>query len=1082
MRPVLLSHQNQPDTMKVSRRSALLCLASCLSLLLLGTLFGPDVAMAQTDTDQTVSPSLFGDMEYRMIGPYRGGRATAQHGFPGKPDTYLFGSTGGGIWKTNDGGHHWMNISDGDFGGGIGSIEVAPSDPSVIYVGTGSASIRGNVSRGTGLYKSEDGGETWSAIGLSDAGQVGRIKVHPEDPDVAYVAALGSPFGPNDQRGVFKTTDGGENWNKVLFIDDSTGVVDLAMNPEHPDEIFAGSWSADREPWTIQSGTTWNDGGGLYKSTDGGESWTHLEAGLPSGDILIGKTGITISPANTDRLWAMVSAKDPHGGVYRSDDGGESWTRTNRDHKLRQREYYYTYIFAHPTDPNTVYGLNTDLYESTDEGESFDEVDVPHGDVHGLWINPQSPDRMIVTNDGGGQVTVNGGESWSTYHNQPTAEFYRVEVDDHRPYNIYGPQQDNSTIRIPSIRTQGLHRAQQWRSVGGGESGHIAVQDYDPDIVWAGSYGGDITRKNMENGHAPNQVGYPQVDVGVPEKEWKYRYQWNAPIEVNPFDSTEVFHSAQMLLRTRDGGQSWEEISPDLTYDDTTKQGPAADPTVRYDRTGVEVYNTIFALTPSKREEGVIWVGTDDGRIWLTREGGGKDNWSEITPDALPKWSTVNMIEISPHDPATAYVAAYRYRQDDFTPYIYRTEDYGQSWTRIADGSRGIDGDYPTRVVREDPEREGLLYAGTEYGMYVSFNDGKSWQKLQLNLPQTPITDLQVHRGDLVVATQGRSFWVLDDLMPIRQASAEVADRQAHLYAPSDATRWLNVSAPGDGSTGPNQRPGAPPNGAVIDYYLSEKAADEDPVRLEIMNSDGEVVQEYSTSAESSAGEESIPGEAGHHRITWDMRHPGVTEKPDDVMLWGFTGGFAAEPGTYEARLTADGKTTTRTFDVRKDPNLDAVTDQELGRRAEFARTVRDTLSSLYSHLKIVRGLRDQVQSTADYAAKAGGPNEIQSRAESLVARLNKIEGQLIQPENESGQDAIHFPPKMDARLAAVYGNVVGKTAPPSEGDRERFQDLLPRWERLRAQVRDIAEQDVPKYNNLLNQAGFEGVIVLGGN
>lgn len=1058
-----------------------------LGLVLLKGAFGVNPARAQTDDSEAVSPSLFDDIEYRMIGPYRGGRATAQHGFPDQPDTYLMGNTGGGIWKTTDGGHHWVNVSDEDFGGSIGAIEVAPSDPNVIYVGTGSVSIRGNTSRGTGVYRSNDGGETWAFVGLPDAGQIGEMKVHPDDPSVAYVAALGSPFGTNAQRGVFKTTDGGDNWEKVLFIDDSTGVVDLAMNPERPDELFAGAWSAERDPWTIQSGTRWNEGGGLYKSTDGGETWTHLESGLPSGETLIGKTGITISPADTDRLWAMVSANDPHGGVYRSDDGGETWTRTNHHNKLRQREFYYTYIFAHPTDPNTVYGINTDMYESIDGGQTFEEVDVPHGDVHGLWVNPEDPDRMIVTNDGGGQVTVNGGQSWSTYHNQPTAQFYRVEVDEHRPYNVYGAQQDNSTMRVPSIRTEGQNRAQQWRAVGGGESGHIAVQSYEPDIVWAGSYGGDITRKNMENGYAPNRVGYPQVDVGVPEKEWKYRYQWNAPIEVNPFDSTEVFHAAQMLLRTRDGGHSWEEISGDLTYDDTTRQGPAADPTVRYDRTGVEVYNTIFALTPSEREEGVIWAGTDDGRVWLTREGGGKGNWTEITPEELPKWSTVNMIEISPHDPATAYVAAYRYRQDDFTPYIYRTSDYGESWTRIADGSRGIDADHPTRVVREDPERDGLLYAGTEYGMYVSFDDGERWQELQMNLPETPITDLKVHRQDLVVATQGRSFWILDELAPLRQASEDVTERQAHLYDPSDAVRWLNVSAPGDGSTGPNQRPEAPPSGAVIDYHLSEEATDENPVRLEITGPDGELVREYSTAAEppeeeggyfSSTVDRSIPGEAGHHRVTWNLRHPGVTEKPDDVTMWGFTGGFEASPGTYEARLIAGEETMSRTFEVHKDPNLREVTTADLEEQEQFAQTVRDTLNSLYAHLKIVQNLRDQVRSTANYAAEADGPEKIQSHADSLLTTLNELESQLIQPKNESGQDAIHYPPKLDGKLAAVYGNVIGEDAPPSAGAQQRFRDLLPRWERLRSEVREVAEQEASTYNDLLSQSGFRGVIV----
>jgi photosystem II stability/assembly factor-like uncharacterized protein len=1072
---------------KIYRRTALSCLLACLGLALTGAALNPTPATAQTDdANQVFDSALYDDMEYRMIGTFRGGRATAEHGFPNKPDTYLMGTTGGGIWKTTDGGHHWVNISDGDFGGGIGEVTVAPSDQSVIYVGTGSACIRGNVSQGNGLYKSEDGGKTWNFIGLPDAGQVGRIEVHPENPDVAYVAALGSPFGKNEERGVFKTTDGGDSWDHVLSINDSTGVVDLAMNPERPGEVFAAAWSTEREPWTLQSGTTWNGGGGLYKTTDSGENWTHLEEGLPSGETLIGKTGITISPADTDRLWAMVSAQEPNGGVYRSDDGGETWTRTNRNRKLRQREYYYTHIFAHPTDPNTVYGLNTDMYKSVDGGKNFDEIDVPHGDVHGLWINPQSPDRMVVTNDGGGQVSVNGGESWSTYHNQPTAEFYRVEVDDQRPYNVYGPQQDNSTMRVPSIRKEGEHRAQSWRAVGGGESGHIAIQSYDPDIVWAGSYGGVITRKNMENSHAPNRVGYPEPEVGVPAKEFEYRYQWNAPIEVNPFDSSEVFHASQKLLKTSDNGHSWQEISRDLTYDDTTKQGPAADPTVMYDRTGVEFYNTIFALAPSKKNEGEIWVGTDDGRVWLTEQGGGKGNWSEITPENLPQWSTVNMIELSPHDEGTAYIATYRYRLGDFEPYIYRTEDYGDSWTRIADGSRGIDGEHPTRVVREDPEREGLLYAGSERGMYVSFDDGDNWQELQLNLPQTPITDLKVHRGDLVVATQGRSFWIMDNLSPLRQVSDEVAENDAHFYEPSDAIRWVDVEAPGDGSTGPNQRPEAPPNGAVFDYYLAEDATDENPAQLEIVSPDGEVVREYSSAEDPPEGgggyfsttlNKSIPGEAGHHRVTWNFRYPGVTEKPDDVRLWGYVGGFNAAPGTYQARFTANGQTITHSFEVKKDPTLQGVTDQDLQEQEEFARTVRDTLNSLYSHLKLVRDTREQVKSTAGHAAKAGGPESLQTTADSLVATLDELEQKLIQPQNESGQDAINYPPKLDSEFSSVYG-VIGEDLPPTEGARQRFQDLLPRWENVRSEIQQVLQQEVSSYNDQLEQADLRGVIV----
>ncbi|MDP2497507.1 MAG: hypothetical protein Q8W44_05870 [Candidatus Palauibacterales bacterium] len=1060
---------------------------STLALALCGLVLGapaPVQAQQGEDPNTVFQSDLFEDMEYRMIGPYRGGRATAEHGFPNKPDTYLIGTTGGGIWKTNDAGHHWVNISDGHFGGSIGEVTVAPSDPSVIYVGTGSACIRGNTSRGTGVYKSENGGESWEFIGLPESGQIGRIEVHPKNPDVAYVAALGSPFGKNEQRGVFKTTDGGETWENVLFVNDSTGVVDLAMNPEEPNEVFAGAWAAEREPWTLQSGTTWNEGGGLYRTTDGGENWTHLEEGLPSGDEMIGKTAITVSPADTDRVWAMVSAMEPHGGVYRSDDGGDSWTRTNRERKLRQREFYYTHIFAHPTDPNTVYGLNTGMYRSVDGGKTFESIDVPHGDVHGLWINPKKPSHMVVTDDGGGQVTTNAGETWSTYHNQPTVEFYRVEVDNHRPYNVYGPQQDNSTLRIPSIRSQGEHYAQEWRTVGGGESGHIAIQSYGPDIVWAGSYGGVITRKDMSTGHSPNMVAYPQVAVGDAPKDFKYRFQWNAPIAINPFDSTQVYHASQKLLRTDDGGMSWEEISPDLTYDDTTKQGPA-DGRVMKDRSGVEIYNTIFAVNPSEHEEGVIWVGTDDGRVWLTRDGGGMGNWTEITPSGLPQWSTVNMIEVSPHDAGTAYIAVYRYRQDDFAPYIYRTDDYGESWTRIADGTRGIDAEHPTRVVREDPEREGMLYAGSEYGMYVSFDDGAHWQELQMNLPETPITDLQVHRNDLVVATQGRSFWILDNLSPLRQVNDRVAQSDAHFYEPQDAIRWIEIASPGNGSTGPNQEPELPPYGAVFDYYLAEDASDDSPVRLEVVDDEGNVVVEYSSANEeagggffSTAAERSMPGEAGHHRITWEMQYPGVTERPDDVRLWGSTGGFPAPPGSYSARMIVDGDTTTHSFSVRKDPNLESVTNQELETKAQFARTIRDTLNSLFAHLNQVRDVRDQVESTAGYASKAGAPESIQETADELVARLDSLERRLIQPDNESFQDAINYPPKLDSQIAAVYGIVAGNMAPPTEGARQRFQDLLPQWADLRSDVRQFMQQEVSSYNDQLEQAGMSGVIV----
>ncbi len=1058
--------------------------ASVLAALTL-TAMAPAPLLAQAvsqEANQVVSPDRYEGLRYRMIGPYRGGRATAEHGVPGEPLTYYIGTTGGGVWKTTDAGKTWRNISDGFFGGDIGEVTVAPSDPSVIYVGTGSVCIRGNVSQGDGVYKSEDGGRTWEFVGLPDAGQIGRILVHPENPDVAYLAALGRPFGKNDQRGVFKTTDGGDNWENVLFLNDSTGVVDLAMNPERPQEVFAGAWAAEREPWTIQTGTSWNAGGGLWKTTDGGDSWMHLEQGLPSGDTLVGKTAITVSRPNPDRVWAMVQAHEPHGGVYRSDDGGESWTRTNRNRKLRKRSFYYTHIYAHPTDPNTVYALNADMYRSVDGGETFEAIEKQplHGDQHGLWINPNRPSHMVVANDGGGQVTQTGGESWSIYYNQPTAEHYRVEVDEQWPYHVYAAQQDNSTIRVPSRRRQAESSMQEWRDVGGGESGHVTIQSYGPQIVWATSYGGVITRKNLETGQSPNVVPYPEPTVGKAPKERRYRFQWNAPVEVNPHDSTEVFHAAQKLLRTSDGGHSWTEVSADLTYDDTTKQGPA-DGRLQNDRTGVEIYNTIFALSFSPHEEGVAWAGTDDGRVWITRRGPAEGNWAEVTPAGLPRWSTVNTIEVSPHDPGTAYVTAYRYRLDDFAPYVYRTEDYGESWVRIADGSRGIEPDHATRVVREDPVREGLLYAGTEYGLYVSFDDGAHWQSLQQNLPDVPVTDLKVHRGDLVVATNGRSLWILDELTPLRQVEVRGAGTDVQLYEPRSAYRRVEdyVDA-GDWWHWPEN----PPRGVVLDYYLTEGA---DAVTVQILDDTGDVIRQSSNGQGMApegpyplVGEHQLSASVGHHRVHWDLMHDGVTEKPDDVVLWGHTGGYPAAPGTYRARLIADGDTVIRSFDVQVSPGLQGISPGDLEAQASLSQSIRDTMNSLYSHLRRLRGVREQVAAAARNAETSGAPNTIQTAADSLLATVDGLERELIQPKNESGTDPINYPPELDSEFGSVYGVVADGADRPTEGVQQRFDDLLPEWADLRQRIEDFMAGPLQEFNERLRSAGFAGVIVPG--
>ncbi len=685
--------------------------------------------------------SLYAGLQYRMIGPFRGGRATAVAGVSQKPHTFYLGATGGGVWKTEDAGQHWDNVSDDYFHvGSIGAITVAPSDPDVVYVGTGSADIRGNVSTGKGVYRSTDGGKSWSFEGLEDAGQIGDIVVSPRDPDLVYLASIGHAFGPNPTRGVFRSRDGGKTWQKVLFVSDSTGFIDLAMDPNNPRVLYAAAWQTERKPWTIVSG---GHEGGIWKSTDGGDHWTKLGGGLPTG--LVGKASVTVSPADPDRVWVLIEASPiDKGGVYRSDDAGKTWRQTSHSHDLTQRAFYYIHIFADPKDPNTVYALNTSPYRSIDGGKTFTRIRVPHGDTHDFWINPEHPDYLAIADDGGAQVSLTHGKTWSTYYNQPTAQFYRVITDNGFPYRVYGPQQDNSTISVPawSPGTGRLTPQGEWVTVGGGESGYIALDPDHPKLSYAGSYGGDIDRMDRETGQGQNVVAYPQLALGEAAKDLKYRFQWNAPILMSKFDSSVVYHAAQYVLKTTNGGQSWTRISPDLTRDDTAKQVLAGKP-IESEETGVEVYGTIFALAEGTESPDVLWAGSDDGLVHLTRDGG--KTWKDVTPPGLPAYSTVNVIAPSPHQAGQAYVTAYRYRMDDWHPYVYETKDWGAHWTRIADGTRGIPAGDPVRVVREDPVRAGLLYAGTEFGMYVSFDDGAHWQTLQQNLPPVPVTDLTVH-------------------------------------------------------------------------------------------------------------------------------------------------------------------------------------------------------------------------------------------------------------------------------------------------------------------------------------------------
>jgi photosystem II stability/assembly factor-like uncharacterized protein len=1049
-------------------------------------------AQPAEDPNVVHDPSLFSALEYRTIGPYRGGRVTAVTGIADRPFTFFMGSTGGGVWKTVDAGETWENVSDGDFDvGSIGAIDVADSDASVIYVGTGSAGIRGNVSIGRGVYRSYDGGKSWEHVGLREAGAINRVVVHPEEPELVYVAALGNPFGKNEERGVFRTRDGGESWEKVLFVADSVGAIDLAMNPANPRVLYAGMWRAERKPWTLVDAS---EDGGVFKTTDGGDTWEKLAGGLPEG--LTGKIGLAVSPANPDRVWALVNAHDPEGGVYRSDDAGATWERVNRDHKLRQRHWYYSHIDAHPTDENTVFVQNTRFYRSIDGGGEFDQIDVHHGDVHDLWINPTDPDIMIVSNDGGAQVSLTGGGSWSTLLNQPTAEFYRVTVDDQFPYRVYGAQQDNSTITVPSWSPGGITPTQEWYSVAGAESGHIAVTPGNPDLVYAGNYLGRIDRYDHRTRSARNVIAYPQMQDGTAPKELKYRFQWNAPIVISPHDPETVYHTSNYVHRTRDGGMTWETISPDLTTNDTTQQELPGGP-LQHDHTGVEVYNTVFAFAESPHTAGVLWAGSDDGLIHLSQDAGA--SWTNVSPADMPDQGTVNAIELSPHAEGRAYVSVYNYRMDDWRPFVFRTNDFGATWTLLTDGRNGIAVDTPVRVVREDPEREGLLYAGTEFGMFVSFDDGAHWQSLQLKLPRTPITDLRVYRDDLVVATQGRSFWILDDLTPLHDLGTWTAGESPHLLSPRHAYR-----ASMSGRYRGDRAPEAPPQGATIHYHLNE--APEGELTVEILDGEGRVLRTYTGAAEDEEDEEDededededenekepdktefierkdrAPQKAGLNRLVWDLKAPGPRTLQGSVMSLGYTGGAWIPPGTYQVRLSVDGWSDTRELEVRADPRL-PVSQEDLDEQYRVTLQARDMVTASHEAIRAIRLARGQLTSAVVRVQAGDHGDEVEKRvreaADSAAAHLTVVEERLIQTKNESGQDPINFPPRLDNQLVYLYGHVNAAYGPPTQGAMERLTDLRGELDARLTELEALLSTELADFNRLLEEAGVQSVVV----
>ena len=890
----------------------------------------------------TVDPDLFGALEWREIGPWRGGRVTAVTGVPGNDRLYYMGATGGGVWKTENAGISWENISDDDFNvGTIGAIAVAESDPNVIYVGTGEAPIRGvTTSHGDGMYKSTDAGKTWTHIGLPEAGQIARAIVHPDDPDLVYVAVQGQIWGPSEERGVYRSKDGGETWEAVLQVDDETGATDLSMDPSNPRIIYASMWEHGRKPWFIKSGGT---AGGLFKTTDGGDTWEKLAGGLPE---LIGKTGIDVSASSPNRVYAIVEAELDKGGLWRSDDYGETWELLNNDRILWSRAWYYIHIKADPQNKDTVWVLNAPIMKSIDGGVTFEKKTTPHGDHHDQWFNPDNSLNFINANDGGATITFDGGESWSSIMNQPTAQFYRVSTDNLVPYRLYGGQQDNTTVAIASRTFDGGIGVEDYFPVGGGESAHIAFDENNPRLIYATTINGTLTEYDHENKRIRPIKPYPEYVYGQQSKDLRYRTNWNAPVAASPHDPSVLYYGTQLVLRSADRGVTWTEISPDLTKDDEDKQGLNGGP-LTPENVGAEFYGTLFYIVESPHEAGTIWVGSDDGLLHVTRNGG--RSWEDVTPEDL-RGAQVNAIEVSPHDPGTVYIAVSGYKMNDFGPHIYKITEYGDDWDKI-------DGDLPddnfVRVVREDPDRQGLLYAGTEGGMFVSFDDGDNWQSLDLNLPPVPITDLKIRHDNLVAATQGRGFWILDDLNVIRQSEPALADRPVHLFSPKP-TPMVRTGSRRGANEGQN-----PPSGAVLSYYVAQEQ--DGPLTIRIDDSDGNLVRSYSS--EEGDFERCIIGnmdqripfevhypalEQGINQWTWDMRFTGLN-CIEDVKLFAGFGGATVTPGTYRVTVAVGGAESSADLVLLPDPRVEASPeDYEFlaQKRAEATAMLNDLLDS----------------------------------------------------------------------------------------------------------------------------------------
>jgi photosystem II stability/assembly factor-like uncharacterized protein len=976
-----------------------------------------------------VSAALFQALQWRGIGPYRGGRAVAVAGVPGEPDSFLFGAVSGGVWKTTDAGNSWTPIFDSQPMSSIGAIAVAPANPKVIYVGTGEGALRGNITYGDGVYKSVDGGKTWSHVGLTDTRQIGAVIVDPTNPDIVLVAAIGHAFGPNSERGVYRSADGGKTWTRTLFKDDHTGAIDVTFDPSNPKIVYAALWQVQRQPWTFTSG---GPGSGLYRSADGGVTWTELKGhGLPEG--ILGRIDVSVSGADPKRIYAMIEAGK--GGLYRSDDAGGSWTLVNTDGRIRQRAWYFSKIYADPKAVDTVYALNTGMLKSVDGGKSFGLVSATHGDHHALWIDPADPRRLINSNDGGASISLDGGRTWSTQDNQPTAQFYHVSVSPGWPYWVYGAQQDNSNVAIASFDDEGVITGGDWYPAGGGESGFVVADPRDPKIIYSDAEN-QFARYDKAREQDQDISPWPVDNSGHPASELLHRFNWTSPLLLSPHDPDVIYAASEVVWKSTDHGNSWTIISPDLTRNDKSKQFPSGGPLTK-DITSVEYYDTLFALAESPLAKGLLWAGSDDGLVHVTADGGA--HWRDVTPKDLPAWSSIDMIEPSPHDPQVAYLAVDRHKLDDIRPYAWRTADGGATWTPII---AGLPGGAVVHAVREDPVRKGLLYAGTEKGVFVSFDDGGLWQSLQLNLPASPVHDLAVKGDDLVAATHGRSFWILDDVTPLRQIDPSTDGKPAVLYAPQTALR-LHYPDQVD-----SRRPvGAnPPAGALIDYMLATEPKDE--LTIDIVGADGAILRHLSSQKSTKeiqppewpdqiVPDDRIPAKAGMNRLVWDLRVNDPAQIPGAFYSGSAPRGPLVPPGRYQVRLSVGGQTLTQPLTVIADPRLrDA--DAAIQAKTELAIATEKDIDRLHRAVNAVR------------KAKADPDHTRQ-------AQLASIEESLMQVNMKGSEANLAFPGMLNEQFAAFATSLEDADTAPTTQQKAMYQTLhgqleavLAKWDALR--------------------------------